>query len=404
MKNKIVLFERPEDCCGCGACADRCPYDAIGMKRDEFGFLYPEIQEEKCVGCGLCQQTCQFRQETKTPEPAAFYAVQAKDEDLLGRSSSGGVFAMLARMTLEAGGAVAGCAMEPSGGSFLAKHILIESASELEKLQGSKYVQSVTGDIYRQVLRVLKEGRQVLFSGTPCQVDGLKGFLGKPYPNLLTVDLICHGVPSDAFFQDYLQTLEKKQGAKVVAFKFRDKWAGLGCNGSVTFRESNGSEKKQKLISERSSYYNLFLGSQTYRDSCYRCKYAGMSRPGDLTLGDFWGVENRHPEFLRENGGAMDAAKGISCVLANSPRGKEAVERLADYAQVGVSRAEAVAFDNAQLNHPSKQGENRDKILRLYRDSGYPAVESWFTRHFFWERCKRRCKRIAASLFPGEKG
>lgn len=406
MTKKIVLFERQEDCCGCGACANRCPKGAIQMQRDEFGFLYPIIQDSKCVGCGLCKTTCGFQKKNEAPLlPTAAFAVQAKDERLLKRSASGGLFAVLAQATLEAGGAVAGCALVPTEDGLVPYHILIEALSELEKLQGSKYVQSVTGDIYRQVRDTLETGRQVLFSGTPCQVDGLNGYLGRSYPNLLTVDIICHGTPNDAFFRDYLRFLEKKYKGTVIDFKFREKSGNWGGNrefycGSVTFRNKNGNEQKSFFPSGKSSYYKLFLGAESFRSSCYHCKYACLSRPGDLTIGDFWGIETQHPDYLTENGGSFSTEKGVSCLLVNSGQGGRWLDLLSSRADVKVSDPQAVACGNRQLNHPSTPGKHRDKVLWLYRDSGYPAVKAWFVWHRFFSSCTGKLHSLWKRIFP----
>lgn len=392
MTETIKLFERREDCCGCGACANRCPRDAIELRLDEFGCRYPVIRAERCVGCGLCKDACHFQKRNTAPLPDTAYAAQAVYEGLLNGSASGGMFAALARVVLEAGGAVAGCALERDGGGLLPRHILIRDLSELPKLQGSKYVQSIPGDIYRRVRGELEAGRQVLFSGTPCQVDGLKGYLGRPYPGLLTVDLVCHGVPGDGFFADYIRALETRRRAAVTDFRFRDKSGGWGLHGSVTFRAKNGREKRKRFPAGSCSYYHLFLTGESYRDSCYRCPYACMRRPGDLTLGDFWGIDSRHPEYLKENGGSLDAEKGISCLLVNTAKGRAALDMLSAAVELRPSRPEAVAHANGQLNHPAVPGKNREKILSLYRGYGYPAVEVWFLLHRIIRKLRPRRK------------
>lgn len=402
MTKEVVLFEQKKDCCGCGACANRCPRDAIQMCPDEFGFRYPVIRTNQCVGCGLCVAVCRFRGENEAPLTVEAYAVQARDATLLERSASGGMFAVLAQTVLETGGVVAGCALERTDDGLIPSHVLIESLTDLDKIQGSKYVQSVTGDIYRRVCNVLETGRQVLFSGTPCQVEGLKGYLGKPYPNFLTVDLVCHGTPSDALFRDYIRGLEKKYKGKVTEFKFRDKSDGWGLNGSVTLCDQSGNQKKRFFPAEKSSYYNLFLNAEIYRSSCYHCKFACMRRSGDLTVGDFWGFESQHPECLCENGGSLAAERGISCLLVNSAKGKAVLEKISGCAEIVPTRLETVARENRQLNHPSIPGENREKILQLYRNSGYPAIEAWFVRHHFVKRCMRKIKHLSGRFISRE--
>ena len=394
MKNDFDLYANKADCCGCGACANVCPKQAIKLQKDEFGFLYPVIDADRCVFCGLCRNACGFQKREERQMPISAYAVQSKDSGILEKSASGGVFAMLALKTLEDGGVVSGCALEWTEHGVAPRHIMIDDPGDLEALQGSKYVKSTVGDVYKRIKGVLDSGRTVLFSGTPCQVDGLNSFLrGKQYPNLLTVDLICHGTPSADMFADYIKTLERKLNGKIIDFKFRDKSASWGLNGSVTYKDKHGKVKTDVFPARRSSYYKLFLDAEIYRDSCYRCKYACMRRCGDLTIGDFWGIEKQHPDYLQENGGSLRLKAGVSCVLVNTERGRAALDSIAGYANLGLSRIEAVADENGQVNRPSAAGKNRDKILRSYRDSGYDAVEKWFSRHQFVRRFIRKIRR-----------
>jgi len=392
---KVHLFERKSDCCGCSACASVCPKQAIAMRADEYGFLYPVIDEDKCIACGLCKSVCAFSKENENPTPIEAYAVQAREDKLLENSASGGVFAVLAGEFLARGGAAAGCAMVQSDGGLTPRHVVIRSADELPVLQGSKYVQSSIGDGYKKVKELLDGGLPVLFSGTPCQVDGLRRFLlGKEYPNLLTVDLICHGVPSAKMFSDYLSVFEKKLGGTVTEFRFRDKSDGWGLNGSVHCTDKNGKSKVVRFAAKRSSFYKLFLDGEIYRDSCYRCPYACLKRSGDLTLGDFWGIERQHSEALLENGGGMSEKKGISCVLVNTEKGRKWVEVLASETNMVLSDLQKAAEENHQLSHPSSPGENRETILTIYKKSGYGAVERWFHRHEFKRKCKRKLKKL----------
>lgn len=395
MKKEVILFENKQDCCGCGACANICPKQAIELQADAFGFPYPVIDDDKCVGCGLCKEACGFQKPNEAPVSSAAYAVQANNDDLLEKSASGGVFAMLAQEILTQGGAVVGCAWDMSHGVLTPCHIMIESSAELSRLQGSKYVQSRTGDIFKQVKTALESGRQVLFSGTPCQVDGLKSFLrGKSYPNLLTVDVICHGTPNEQMFADYIRALEKKLKGTVLDFRFRDKSKGWGLNGSVTYRDQDGKVRTEILPAGKSSYYSLFLASETYRESCYRCPYACLQRTGDLTLGDFWGIEKQHPNALTENGGDLSVGKGISCVLVNTEWGRAWLHTLGAEANMLSSRPEAVIADNMQLKHPSVPGKQRDKILNMYRKKGYSAVDRWFSLYRFKRRARRKLQKI----------
>ena len=398
MNKEIILFEKKQDCCGCGVCANSCPYRAIEMQPDEYGFIYPVIDTEKCVGCGLCKAVCGFQKENHHPSPISAYAMQAKDDSLLEKSASGGVFAVLAKEILVRGGAVAGCAIARIDGRMMPRHLIIESMEELPKLQGSKYAQSYMGDIYCRVKELLASGRQVLFSGTPCQVDGLNNFLrGKNTANLFTVDLICHGVPSAQLLADYLTVLEKKCKGTLVHFTFRDKSAGWGYNGKAKMQYSDNRGKLQESTFRLgdSSFYKLFQVSELSRESCYHCKYACLHRPGDLTIGDFWGIEHQHPEALSANGGVLQMKKGISCVMVNTEQGRALLKALASHARLVESRLDAISQENSHLYAPATKGVNRDKILKRYQKGGYPAVERWFYFYNFRRKVK---KRIASVL------
>ena len=234
----MVLVEHKADCCGCGACALICPTGAIRMKTDENGCVYPEIQQEKCISCGLCKARCAFQHaDTKTNERQQVYALCRKDSERLMRSASGGVFAAIAEQWIEAGGIVYGAALSRRGEVLVPVHLQASTAEELEPLLGSKYVQSDVTAAYPAVRQNLREGRQVLFSGTPCQVAGLKSYLKQEYENLLTIDLVCHGVPGADWFAGYLSELEKRLGGKVQDFRFRDKHHGWGLNARLEYQK-----------------------------------------------------------------------------------------------------------------------------------------------------------------------
>jgi len=377
---KIVLFQEKRDCCGCSACMNICLNQAIAMKEDEYGFIYPSIVHEKCVRCGMCQKVCGYQhkeEETKTRET---YVAMAKDDSLLQKSASGGIFAAVATEIIKCGGAVFGCAFDYHDGALYPEHIMIDTLSELYKLQGSKYVQSTMGKTYQQVKEELKKGRNVLFSGTPCQVAALNSFLGNVNcDNLLTIDIICHGTPSSELFRSYIKELEKGLKGKVTGFKFRDKSGGWGLKGSMEYTTHNGTHKKKLIPVQLSSYYKLFLDSDTYRENCYSCKYAGPNRTGDLTIGDYWGIEKEHPDYLARNGGVMDERKGISCVLVNTEKGKRLMEQFElSSLYVKPSTFEKAAGQNRQLKQPSHRSEKREIILELYKNNGYSAVDAWY--------------------------
>ncbi|MBQ9768216.1 MAG: Coenzyme F420 hydrogenase/dehydrogenase, beta subunit C-terminal domain [Lachnospiraceae bacterium] len=378
--SKTVLYESKAECCGCEACVNVCPRQAIRMAEDEYGFRYPQTDEDLCTECGLCKRVCAFRNVTETNTPFDTYVACTANTDVL-KSASGGMFACLAKSVLEQGGVIFGVSMEYIDGALIPMHICVDKEEDLIKLQGSKYVQSIVGDAYAQVKAQIKLGKKVLFSGTPCQVAGLKSFLGNQMnDNVLLVDIICHGVPSVRFFHDYLKEYEKRVKGKVTGFTFRDKTGGWGLVGKVSYTTEKGKQKSKPVYARESSYYQLFLRGDIYRESCYECKYASNNRPGDISLGDFWGIEREHPDYLAANGGCFDETKGVSCMILNSSKGKEWVERLAGTMTVKESTYEKASAQNGQLRHPTKKSEKRAGILESYVRYGYQEINHRFKK------------------------
>lgn len=375
--SNVVLYTEEKSCCGCGGCMNVCPKNAIAMVKNADGFAYPQIDEDKCVSCGLCKKVCAYNTDGLLNEPLQAYVAATQNTDIL-KSASGGAFASIAKGVLEAGGRVYGSVMRKTESGLKALHIGIDSLDELVLLQGSKYVQSDLGNIYSEIKSLLPSGRQILFSGTPCQVAGLKAFLGKEYENLITIDIICHGVPSGDFFSDYIATLEKKLGGEITDFVFRDKTKGWEYVGRVDLKTKNGKLKSKKFYSRESSYYYLFLTCTTCRESCYSCKYATKARSGDITIGDYWGVERMHPEYLSD----FDIKKGISCVLVNTEKGQKAIGAYGTGLKLAKSDFEKVLKENEQLSSPSRRSDMRDAVLTAYRNEGYEGVEKWFNKRF----------------------
>lgn len=377
---KITLFHDKAECCGCEACVNICPQKAIHMEEDEYGFRYPCIDESLCVECGLCQRVCGYKHVEESNVPMNTYVARTLNTDIM-KSASGGVFASLAKSVIEQGGIVYGVSMEKVSEELIPMHIGVERPEELIKLQGSKYVQSVMGDTYRHVKEQLMQGRKVLFSGTPCQVAGLKAYLGNvSQENLLLIDIICHGVPSVSFFQSYIKELEKKLKGKITDFKFRDKSSGWGLVGKASFLTDKNEEKSKLIYARESSYYQFFLRGDIYRENCYSCKYASSNRTGDITLGDYWGIEHEHPDYLAANGGDFDETQGISCMIINTSKGKEYVEQVSEGLKLGTSTYEKAARENGQLRHPTEISDKRQMILDMYVSGGYQEVDAWFKR------------------------
>lgn len=381
----MTLFEEKSNCCGCEACANVCTKDAITMVSDEYGFRFPKIDTNKCVNCGLCAKVCAFQHIQEINTPQKVYVAASTDGKQIVKSASGGVFAAIATYYLAKGGVVYGAALSLKGDKITVEHIGITSVDDLYKLQGSKYVQSHTNKCFQEVKQSLEKGRQVVFSGTPCQCAGLKGYLRKPYANLLIIDIICHGVPNQQLLNDYLK-YQFPSPTGYSGFTFRDKTKGWGLSARLDYK--NG--KIRIIPAGISSYYSLFLDSQIYRESCYQCKYACNNRPGDLTLGDYWGIQKEHPELLCN--GKYNVKNGISCIIVNSTKGQEALHSLKGALLLDKSSYEKVSRRNAQLLRPSQKEKSRETIFGLYHEKGYEAVDRFYRKHY-------RKQRIIHSVF-----
>lgn len=324
------------------------------MEKDGEGFLYPVVDDAVCVECGLCIKHCPIMTDAPRCSEPKVYAAKYKDKETAFKSTSGGLFVPIAKDILSNGGVVFGCAYDEN---LVAKHIAVENENELYRLQSSKYVQSDTREIYEQVKNLLKSGRKVLFSGTGCQVAGLRTFLSKDYDNLLTVDIVCHGVPSPELFKNYIGYMGKKLGGSLTSYNFRNKEK----RGWDLYYKAENAKKSKSDYGFFDPYYNAFLRCKTYRESCYECKFANKNRVGDITLADYWGIQKFHPEFFDEN--------GVSLVLVNTEKGKNCLDTIKQQLEIIESDYDKASVMNSNLVHPSKRPECRDTIYEGF-DSG----------------------------------
>ncbi|MBO5143533.1 MAG: Coenzyme F420 hydrogenase/dehydrogenase, beta subunit C-terminal domain [Clostridia bacterium] len=351
------------------------------MCEDEYGYKYPKINHDKCIKCNKCKLICAYQNDSNLFDSGEVYAAVTVDEEILMFSASGGIFTQLAENFIKQNGIVYGCSLEKENEKLIPKHIRVSELQELKKLQGSKYVQSDVDNIYTIVKKDLENNKKVLFSGTPCQIAALKNFIGKKNnDNLFTIDIICHGVPNKKMFQDYIEYFENKNKVKVTNFSFRDKTKGWGLQAKVEYISKNNKKECKLINSHFSSYYQLFLDSKIYRENCYSCKYAGKERIGDITIGDFWGIETEHREYLKCYNGEFDENKGISCILINNEKGKKLIADYNNNLKLKESKFEKVARHNKQLNYPSKEAKERKEILDIYLKEGYKGVESWYNK------------------------
>lgn len=302
-----------ENCTGCAACDISCPKNAIAMKEDSEGFLYPHINSEKCDICGICIKICpvQTVPHGKSKIVPTLYAGWTNDENLLNQSSSGGVFSELADNVICKGGVVFGAAYDKT---MKVRHVVVETNEDLKALRGSKYVQSDVSDTYAQVQKYLKEERQVLFSGTPCQIVGLRAVIKKGFDNLLTCDLLCHGVPSPKVFRMAINSIEKRYGSKVVGVFFREKSCGW-LYPTIHIEFANG-----RYLNENNTdnHFNLgFLKNIYLRPSCYQCPIKPGGPKADITLGDFWELLKYNPSLINRD--------GTSAILINTEKGRQMI-------------------------------------------------------------------------------
>lgn len=355
----IALLQNREQCCGCEACVHKCPVQCIYFKEDEEGFFYPLINNKKCIECGLCVSVCPFHKPFNSCIPQKTFAAINEDEAVRKSSSSGGAFSSLANSVLAENGAVFGAMFDEN---WNVVHGFIENHDELSKLRGSKYVQSRIGKCYEVTERFLKDKRRVLFSGTPCQIAALKKFLGKDYNNLVTVDFICHGVPSPKLWRWYLD-LVKKRGS-IVDINFRNKDDGWKrFNFAVDYVQNNVSVR---AFHRENPYMIAFLDDMSLRPSCNNCQAKAGRSHSDITLADFWNVDKVVDR--------IDDDKGVSLLLGNTAKGLMLLESARDLECHEVDFANAIQFNKAwEESYP--MSPNRERFFSSYHNHGKNFAE-----------------------------
>lgn len=343
-------------CTGCMACMNACAKGALSFVKDEKGFLQPYVNEDICVECGLCEQACpeiqkQYHQHEGIPD---VYAGWNKIDRCV--SSSGGAFSSIARYVIGKDGIVYGATLDEK---LVCKHIAVDDVEGLNKIRGSKYIQSSIGTIYKEVKKYLLSGSYVLFTGTPCQVSGLKSYLGKDYEKLITMDLICHGVPSQTVFSSYIEKLKKRlslaenEDVLNIEFRRRDGW---GFAPSLTTTMNNCLHLK----GVDSLYMSAFDKAATFRQSCYKCHYAKTSRVGDFSVGDFWGLGHHGIPFK------YDMTKGVSLLIVNTEKGRAIFNSLGNENFYKQRSLEEAAAGNHNLTGASIRPNNRESVIRAF--------------------------------------
>ena len=339
-------------CTGCMACLNACPNDAIEVIKSKDGFAYTKINKEKCIGCNLCRKVCPsnkyYKNEYNSPEFYAAFNLNEKDRI---KSSSGGMVSLIARTTLKKNGVVYGVTLDGKQ----AKNVRIDNEKELYKIMGSKYVQSEVGHTLKNVKQDLDDQKQVLFTGTPCQIEGLRSYLNKDYNNLICVSIICHGVPSPEIFKKYIEEKEEKNSSKLKNINFRNKQLGWH-NYNIEYEYDNG--KKEVVPASKDIYMSGYLKDYFLRECCYNCqmKY-GEKSTADIIIGDFWGIESTLPE--------IDDDKGVSAIVINSVKGKDIFEELKENIKYEKVSLEDISNGNSMLVSSTGYTKNKDNFFKL---------------------------------------
>lgn len=377
----MINITKQEDCCGCYACANVCPQNCIDMTQDTEGFFYPKVDMEKCTDCGLCEKVCPLIHSPKPHEKTSVYAAYSTDETRK-TSASGGMFPLLAQQVIAQNGVVFGAKFNDA---FDVVHGFTESNDGIAVFQGSKYAQSCIGETFAEAKRFLKSGRQVLFSGTPCQIGGLKTYLNKEYDNLICVDLICYGIPSPMVWQKYLQTLRENRNVKAV--NFRDKRTSFKAY-SLSAAFDDGSEyvgSKDKDLFLKGFVKNVFL-----RPSCYACGFKGIDRPSDITLADFWGIGQVMPD--------MDDDKGISCVMVHSQKGDALWQSVVGQTVSQEAPVDAVEKYNEAAVQSVNRPQQRDAVFLDMQNMPFEKLMKRYCEDSLEQKANKQIRRVGAKV------
>jgi coenzyme F420-reducing hydrogenase beta subunit len=359
-------------CSGCMACLNVCPISAISVMRDEKGFYHPYIENDKCTNCNTCNKACPIQNEIKETKifESFLCACWTKDDVVRKESTSGGLFSVIAEDILNNGGVVIGAVFD---GDFNVTHTVVEDIEDLNLLRGSKYVQSNIGSIYKIVKIYLEKGRLVLFTGTPCQVDGLLHTIKLPFENLITLDIICHGAPSPKVFKSYMQYIDENVsfGEKIIGIKFRYKnpsWTVF----SMRIEFDSGRVYMNDMYND--PYLQCFLGDYITRASCHKCIYTNTKRISDITLGDFWGYMSSNKELKNDE-------KGISLMMVNSDKGINILNRIKDKIIHTEKSIDEAIRGNQCLKMPFLENPKTPEFWSVFLNYGFKStVEKFFIK------------------------
>ena len=375
-------FGEKHNCCGCGACYNACPNKCIEMREDEEGFLYPHIDKEKCIGCGLCEKVCPFIGENKANKVLSSYACNHNDAETRKNSSSGGVFSSICKKVIENGGVVFGAGYDED---FNVVHKMIDKIEDIQQIRGSKYVQSEIGNCYTECKKQLDLNKQVVFSGTPCQISGLKKFLRKEYDNLICVEIICHGVPSPKVWRMHLNNLKKRYDSEVESVFFRDKRVNW-CEYMLSVDFKDGRNYAQKSYMDE--YLKGFSANLYLRPSCYNCKVKSYSSGADIVLGDFWGIwKYKNYEELYDN-------KGTTAVLNMSKKGEELFNDIKSDLSVIPASENDITDNNSSIFKSATQNPNRINFFEKLNGDNLGVLINELTKVSLVKKIKAKIKFV----------
>lgn len=353
----MINITDKHNCCGCSACAQRCPRQCILMQEDDEGFLYPHVDDNTCIDCGLCEKICPELNQIAERKPLECYAAKNPDEEVRSKSSSGGIFLPLATAIINEGGVVFGAKYNEK---WEVVHASAHTIQEIDAFRGSKYVQSKIGSTFIEVEVYLKQGRKVLFSGTPCQIAGLKNFLHKEYSNLIAVEIICHGVPSPLVWREYLASNFSTNNIKSI--NFRDKRIGWKSYGMcITTVDNKGATSCYFQRSIENPFMQLYLKHLIMRPSCSNCPSKSGKSGADIILGDFWGITNYSKKFTDD--------KGTSAFIALTNKGIELFSKLdVEYEEYDYT---TIVSHNPSLKNSTEHSSYSEQFWKSFTQNGY---------------------------------
>lgn len=377
----MINVSDKSQCCGCWACENICPKKCITMKEDHEGFRYPKIDEDSCINCGLCERVCPIKLPKQNDAIPLSYVIQHKNSQVLRTSTSGGFFTSIAKYAIEKGGVVFGAAFDVN---MELRHSYSETLEGCKKFRGSKYVQSLIGDTYKQAKRFLDAGRMVVFSGTPCQIAGLYGFLKERiYENLITVDLVCHGVPSPLLFRKYISFYEKKGKSKIINYLSRDKYYGYDYSTATIFFDNKKKQYHKGM--EADIMLRLYFKNICSRPSCYNCHFKTLNRVSDFTIFDCWNAQSVSKKFSRN---------GATNVFIHTPKGQLVFDKIKEDFLFASSQINfIIEHDGLMIKHFVPVNSERDEFFNDLNKQDIKYIENKYLNN-------SNLKKICAFLKP----